>query len=372
VQGDLQAADEELSDLRLRMEVVESQIRDYLTGLSSSTASSVDVQFAEADLEEWNAIRSLVQERLIRLQTEREANDQIRELERATPPKVPVEELPYKLLALAAAAGMGFPMLLGLLLDLRSRRVDDAAQLEARSKLPVLAEIAAIPVRKQGKGAGDYRELKLFGESVDALSTSLILAQDLAQCRVFAITSALSGEGKTSVSCQLAVSISRSTGKRVLIIDGDLRSPDVHHVFNRPMTRGLAAVLAGEVDWHEVVDSGWSDHVHLLSAGRLKGSPHRLLTSGVFDDLIAQIRTEYEYIIIDTPPVLPASEALIFAKAADACLVSALRDRSRIDQLIQTYHRLQAAGANVAGSVLSGVPVREYAKYYGEYYHQST
>jgi tyrosine-protein kinase Etk/Wzc len=84
--------------------------------------------------------------------------------------------------------------------------------------------------------------------------------------------------------------------------------------------------------------------------------------------MIAEAREEYDYIVLDTPPVLPASEALLFAKVADAVLMCALRDKSRIEQLVQAYHRLESSGANVAGSVLSGVPVREYASYYGDYY----
>ena len=305
------------------------------------------------------------------MQTEREANDSVRELERAIPPKLPVEELPYKQLGMAVLGGLFLPLILGVLLEVRSRKVDDANQLEARSQLAVLGEIAMIPVRSNRRGqvrSRNHRELRLFEESIDSLSTTLILRENLRSYNVFAVTSALSGEGKTSVACQLSVSISRATGKKVLLIDGDMRSPDVHHLFGRQMTAGLAGYLRGEVGWRDVVDSDWSETVHLLTAGHLRGSPHRLLNGVALETLIAEARQEYDYVIFDTPPILPASEALLFARAADVCLVCALRDRSRIDQLIQAYHRLESAGARVAGSVLSGVPSREYASYYGEYY----
>ncbi len=367
----LEQLQSQVSELRTRKATIENQIREYMVSLKLSNASSTDLQFAEADLEEWNAIRATVHNRQIELQTEREANDSVRELERAIPPRLPVEDLPYKQLAMAAAGGLFFPLLLGVLLEIRSRKVDDAGQLEARSQLAVLGEIAMIPVRSNRRGhigSGNNRELRLFEESIDSLSTTLILRENLRDYNVFAVTSALSGEGKTSVSCQLAVSISRATGKRVLLIDGDLRSPDVHHVFGREMTAGLVGYLNGEIGWRDAVDSDWNDTVHLLSAGHLRGSPHRLLNGAALETLIAEARLDYDYIIIDTPPVLPASEALLFARSADVCLVCALRDRSRIDQLIQAYHRLESAGARVAGSVLSGVPSREYASYYGEYY----
>ena len=364
-----------LAELKAKRDTVENQIKEYMSSLKQSSASSIDLQFAEADLEEWNEIRATVHNRRIELQTEREATDSVRELERAIAPKLPVEDLPYKQMGLAAIGGMVFPLLVGVLLELRSRKVDDASQLESRSQLAVLGEIATIPVRTRGKGGEKVtatRELRLFEESVDSLSTTLILRETLKDSRVFCITSALSGEGKTSVACQLAVSISRATGKRILLIDGDMRSPDVHHVFGRKMSSGLVGYLSGLCDWREVVDREWSDKVHLLSAGHLKGSPHRLLSAGGLEKLIREAREEYDYIVMDTPPVLPASEALLFARVADTCLVCALRDKSRIEQLIQAYHRLDSAGAKVAGSVLSGVPSREYAKYYGEYYASKT
>ena len=368
----LEKLSDTIAELKLKKETLENQVRDYMTSLKQSSASSVDLQFAEADLEEWASIRSTVHDRRIQLQTEREATDTVRELERAVAPRLPVEDLPYKQLGIATVAGLTLPFLLAVLLELRSRKVDDANQLESRSHLAVLGEISTIPVAANsriGKRKSNHsRELRLFEESVDSLSTNLILREDLRNSRVFAITSALSGEGKTSVSCQLAVSISRATGKSVLLIDGDMRAPDVHHVFGREMTAGLVGYLNGQSDWRSLVDRDWSESVHILTAGHLKGSPHRLLSGGRLEKLIEEARQEYDFIVMDTPPVLPASEAMLFAKVADTCLMCALRDKSRIEQLIQAYHRLESAGARVAGSVLSGVPAREYASYYGDYY----
>ena len=362
----------EISQLRTKRDVLEAQVKDYLVSLKQSSATSVDLQFAEADLVEWNNIRATVHERRIRLQTERDSIDDVRELERAIVPKLPVEELPYLQLGAASTAGLAIPFLIGFLMELRSRKVDDANQLETRSRLAVLGEISTIPVATTGKltkkRRSHSRELRLFEESVDSLSTTLTLREDLKQCKVFTITSALSGEGKTSVSCQLVVSLARSTSSKVLLIDGDLRAPDVHHVFGREMTAGLVGYLNGTDEWQNLVDREWNESIHILTSGHLKGSPHRILSNGRFEKLIQEARQEYDYIVIDTPPVLPASEALLFAKCADAVLMCALRDKSRIEQLVQAYHRLESSGAKVAGSVLSGVPVKEYASYYGDYY----
>ena len=380
--GSLTSADErkdriaKLSDniaqLRTKRDVLEAQVKDYLVSLKQSSATSVDLQFAEADLEEWNTIRGTVHERRIRLQTERNALDDVRELERAVPPKVPVQDLPYKQLFLASASCLAIPFLIGVVLELRSRKVENANQLETHSRLAVLGEISTIPVATtrnlSKKRSSHARELRLFEESVDSLSTALTVREDLKQCRVFTITSALSGEGKTSVSCQLVVSLARSTSSKVLLIDGDLRAPDVHNVFGRAMSSGLVGYLNGTDEWRNLIDRDWNDSIHILTAGNLKGSPHRILSNGRFEKLIEEARQEYDYIVIDTPPILPASEALLFARSADAVLLCALRDKSRIEQLMQAYNRLESSGANVAGSILSGVPAKEYAGYYGDYY----
>lgn len=370
--GRIGSLNAEISQIRTKRDVLEAQLKDYLAALKQSSATSVDLQFAASDLEEWNDIRKTVHERRIKLSTERDAIDDVRELERAITPKLPVEEWPKKQLVLASGVCFLLPFLVGVLLELRSRKVDDANQLETRSRLSVLGEISTIPVAATGKltkkRRSHARELRLFEESVDSLSTTLTLREDLRECRVFTITSALSGEGKTSVSCQLVVSLARSTSSKVLLIDGDLRAPDVHHVFGRPMTAGLVGYLNGVAEWSDLVDRDWNESIHILTSGYLKGSPHRILSNGRFERMIAEAREEYDFIVIDTPPVLPASEALLFAKVADAVLMCALRDKSRIEQLVQAYHRLEASGAKVAGSVLSGVPVKEYASYYGDYY----
>jgi len=368
---ELEKIQAQIEELTLQRSTVEEQMRAYLAQLQQSNASGIDLQFAEADLEEWNQIRATIHNRSIQLQTERDALETVQRLEVASPPKFPVEDLPYKQLGLASLIGFLVPFGLAVLLELRSRKVDNAGQLESRSHLSVLGEISSIPVQSSRRLVGKNsasRELRLFEESVDSLCTTLILKEDLRDARVFAVSSALSGEGKTSVSCQLAVSIARATGKRVLLIDGDMRSPDVHNVFGRDNTEGLVGFLSGTCRWQDVVDRDWSEMVHLLPAGWLRGSPHRLLNGGGLEELIQEARQEYDFVLIDTPPVLSASEALLFAKSSDVCLICALRDRSRIEQLIQAYHRLEAAGVRVAGSVLSGVPVREYANYYGDYY----
>ncbi len=127
--------------------------------------------------------------------------------------------------------------------------------------------------------------------------------------RVLAITSAVNHEGKTSVATQLALSLARATGKKTLLVDGDMRSPDVHKVFGISMTPGLAEVLSEECTLDDAIVTTHNAHVHLLPAGRLNTNPHRLLGNGAWKSLLDKVPDSYGYVIIDTPPVLAASEA---------------------------------------------------------------
>ena len=161
--------------------------------------------------------------------------------------------------------------------------------------------------------------------------------------------------------------MARGVSEPTLLIDGDMRSPDVHNVFEIPLEPGLAAVLSSQCTVEDAIVRTWSDHVHLLPAGRLQVNPHQLLANGGFQSLLAELRDKYRYVVIDTPPVLSASEAIVLAKASDTCLVCVMRDVSRMDQVRKTCDRLSASGVRVTGAVFSGVPVREYAYRYGDY-----
>jgi capsular exopolysaccharide synthesis family protein len=242
-----------------------------------------------------------------------------------------------------------------------------------RGILPVVAEIAKLPNRVPLNGRGNLahgtagRALALVEESVDSLRTSLVLPDARKDTQVLAVASAVHGEGKTTIASQLAVSIARSTGERTLLIDADMRSPDVHHVFQVPLEPGLCKVLDGRCSLDDAIVTTWSDHVHLLPAGLLHKSPHFLIGKGSFGSLLHELRQRYRYIVVDTPPVLSASEALVVAKHVDEVVICAMSGRSREHQVRLAHSRLVAAGIRPVGGVLSAVDVHHYASTYGSY-----
>jgi capsular exopolysaccharide synthesis family protein len=230
--------------------------------------------------------------------------------------------------------------------------------------MPLIGEVARLPSGVFTKG-----KKRVFEESVDALRANLLLSSELGELRTFAVTSSMSGEGKSSLSSQLAVSVAKATGERVLLIDADLRSPDQHHLFGLEMGLGLSGVLSGRVSLDAAIDRSLGGLLHVLPAGHLTASPHRLLSPSALRDLVDQATGElgYRYVIFDTAPVLSAGETLAVAAEVDATLLCVMRDVSRVDSLERTSRRLEATGATIAGIVFNGVPSREYAYRYGDY-----
>lgn len=345
---------------------------EQLVAASDSGDQLMDLQFTKAELVREEKVFEMICERMTVLTTEARAPGRVALLSSAEPPLGPVESLPLRNLAVAIFASGCFPFALALLWELSVRRIGDVDQLSYHASLPVVGEVAKLPMRIRALTPGGSRALSLFEESIDSLRVGLILADQNKDLQVIAITSAVHSEGKSSVSSQLAVSIGRSIKEPVLLIDGDLRVPDVHHIFEVPNEMGMAAVLDGRATLDEAIITSWSDTVHLLPAGRLKKSPHKLMSIEALTELLDELRTRYRYIVIDTPPILSASEALMLAKVADGTVLSTRRNVSRESQVRIAYERLMKAGARPMGAVFNGVPTRSYASTYGSYdYAQS-
>ena len=355
--------------LRETSKLMKGMVKQELDKLGIDGESALELEFLKADLHFETGVYNMISERLVELQTERHAPQRISLYQAATMPTRPVEVAPWNKLFAAACVCFVIPFGLAVAWEQGIQRINDVSQLK-KSHLQVLGEIAVLPTAAGGGQRSDdraKRELSLFEESVDSLRTGVHLTESLENARVLAVTSAVSREGKTSLSSQFAVSIARASGEKTLLIDADMRSPDISEVFQVSNERGLAEVLSGECTPQDAIVSNFNEFLHLLPAGVLSSSPHRLVGNGAFERLIQELRHEYRYIIIDTPPVLSASEALVFAKAADASLVCARRNFSRNSQVRQAFDRLQYAGANAVGVVLNGVPARRYYYKYGRY-----
>ncbi len=359
-------AEEDILRERLKGEIVETQ---ELMG------NTLELEFAKNELAQATEVLSRIDNRLLAMNTEEKAPDRVELLRDAVVPSLPVAVLPLKNLFIFSLAGLFAPFGLAVAWEFLMRRIHSRAEIEENSSLMVIAEIPDLNANRLG-GYGSYfyssynqydRRLGPYEESIDGLRTQIVLSEDLKELQILAVASAVSGEGKTSVSAQLAVSLARVAPGSVLLIDGDLRCPDLHEIFGKEISPGLCEILTGKSEFRDAVVVDDDSHIHFLPAGALATSPHQLMANGRLETLLSQLRSEYRHIVIDTPPVLPASESLNIHKAADGVLVCAMRDSTRMDRFLMTYRRLISAGARPVGAVLNRVSWPQYTSRYGRY-----
>jgi capsular exopolysaccharide synthesis family protein len=348
------------------MEVIyKERFEEKLAEISKTGDKSLELEFTRSELAREEQVFKLIAERLMALATEMRAPGRVSILQRADPPRYPVERIPLRNLALAGLASMCLPFAIIVLWELSQRRICDVTQLSKQTPSTVVREVAKIGTARR---LGGGKDMRLFEESIDGLRVGLQLNhQSDDNAKVLAVVSAVKGEGKTSVAVQLALSVARATGRPTLLIDGDMRAPDIHEIFELPFGIGLAQVLDDSASVDEAVVTSWSQNVHILPAGRLHKSPHSLIGSGNFEKLLDALRERYSNIIIDTPPILSASEALYIARLADRTVFCTKRNRSRERQVRLAYEHLLAAGVQPGGVVLSAVARRKYSYTYGRY-----
>lgn len=357
-----------LDSEKFALDVLKRDYQGRLKELFANNSERVEIELQRAELRWQERMLTLVGDEIFQMRSnQRFSPGSMSIIREATIPFVPVANLPYKKLGMVGGASMLAPFLLAFLLEQLFRRVSTSTELAKCTSLPVLGEVATLPVIRRSSRQKANPDLSLFRESVDILSTSLLLYEPLKDMRILAVTSAVNSEGKTSISSQIAVSLAKSTHQPTLLIDADLRRPNVHEIFEIGQKPGLAEVLDGLCEVEQAIVNKWGGQFHVIPAGRLRCNPQRLVGNGRLAPLLAKLGERYRYIVIDTPPVLSVSETMIYARHADAVLLCTMRDVSRFDQVQGACRRLEAAGRRPVGVVLNGVPTSSYRYYYGRY-----
>jgi capsular exopolysaccharide synthesis family protein len=186
--------------------------------------------------------------------------------------------------------------------------------------------------------------------------------------KVLLVTSSVPAEGKSVTACNLALSVAE-TGRRVLLIDADLRRPRAARYLGLPSGAGLTSVLLNKSTHADAVQAWGLTPFWVLASGAIPPNPSEMLGSQHMHKLLDELRAEYDLIVVDAPPVLPVADALAIAPACDGALLVVRYGRTRRDQLAQTASALRRAEVDVLGTVLNFTPRRGQDSYY--YYHYS-
>jgi tyrosine-protein kinase Etk/Wzc len=216
--------------------------------------------------------------------------------------------------------------------------------------------------KKRGKGVTN-RESRLLSvaapselaiESLRSLRTSLHFAMMEARNNVLMITSPMPGVGKSFVSANLAVIIAQA-GKRVLLIDGDMRKGYLHRVFGLQPKHGLSDALAARLSNTEVINATEVDNLHLIACGFAAPNPSELLMHDNFSKLLRELSPHYDLVIIDTPPVIAVTDASLVGRQAGTTLLVARFGQSTVKEIEVSKRRLAQNGVLVKGAIFNGV-----------------
>ena len=206
-------------------------------------------------------------------------------------------------------------------------------------------------------------------ESYKAARSNIMFSLSADDDKIFAVTSYSKGEGKSTVSANLAISFSKMD-KRVLLLDCDLRRPNIHNIFKVENIAGLSNVIGKMVDFEDVVQRNVLPNLDILPSGTIPPNPSELLCSSRFVDLIKRLNDEYDYIIFDTPPIGVVADALLL-KDLVAGFVVVLRERSTTHGDVQNIiDSMKLADADILGFVKVGCESAKKRSRRGYYYYQ--
>jgi succinoglycan biosynthesis transport protein ExoP len=343
------------------VEVLQSQQKELATRVASLRAeadkfgrSSVDAELMRAEIKALDELRTRIQKELEEANIEiNTLKSRVVKLSAATP--MPSDDHKRRTMFSAGFGGAGFCVgcALVVLWDLRRRRLNTMHQIADALRLPLLGTVPHV-WRPQGRTSAH----PAFEEAIDGIVARLVFSPSESH-QVVLVTSAVAGEGKTTVAVNLATSFA-GMGRKTVLVDFDLRRPMLHNIFDVDLAPGLGAVLAGQIELLDAVLSTPVDNLFLLPAGAWG---HRGL-SGRNDELVKSIvdelRDAYTNVVIDAGPVLPIVDTRVVARHADGVVISLLRDVSEIPRVNSACELLRSFDVRILGAVMIGVPGEVY------------
>ncbi|MBP9501746.1 MAG: polysaccharide biosynthesis tyrosine autokinase [Candidatus Promineofilum sp.] len=370
---------QQLDDLEIKIEQTSEEILAKQTELAGlfSARQIADAQTQIRALEaKQDSMRSNYASLLA--STSRGAVNSLSIIEPAVLPKAPIG--PEVLMTVLAAAAIGLSLGVGAayLLEYLDDTIKSSEDIERATELTSLAGIADHK-QENGKQRGLVtisQARSPVSESYRSLRTAVLYSNVDRQTRTMAVTSANPREGKSITSANLAVVLAQG-GHRVLLIDADLRRPTQHIHFNKPSGYGLTNLL---LDMPPTIDSSRIGDMYsqlsravtttsvgglyLMTSGELPPNPAELVGSNRMKTLIKALATRFDFIIIDTPPILPVTDAVVLGARVDSVLLVSRAGSTRQSHLKHAAIRLREVNANIVGVVLNRLNSRS-----GEYYH---
>jgi succinoglycan biosynthesis transport protein ExoP len=373
-------AEKELEAAKHNEELLQQALKREEESAFSKDRQGAEYEFARRDYEADRALYDGLQERL------QEAgilaglhSTSIHIVDNADIPTDPSH--PRKRVNLVIGTGLGLMvgLLLALLLEALDTNLKTMTDIEQSLQLPLLAAIPEVETEELipsifrehavSKGTTTWSRM---AEALRGMRTSILLSSPGAPPKVIMVTSTRPAEGKSSVATLMAITFALN-GSKVLIIDADLRRPAVHLRFKIGKGEGLSSLLSGKATPGQVIQE-WEDlpNLHILTSGPVPPLPSELLGSKQMETALERLRSEYDFILIDTPPVMAVTDSAVLGRLTDATILVLRYGTARRHVAQRCVDMLDRAGSHLLGVALNAVDFKapEYSEYYGRKYYE--
>ncbi len=365
--------------LGARMRTEEAELASLRGELVSGNFDQVRLDALETDAETAQSVYENFLQRYHEVARQGTATDVgARMLSPARPPASPTS--PHLLLntVLSLAAGVVLGLLAGLVAEQFRGAVETTDEVEQRAGARALVAVPALKGRhlrnmpKLNRSPTAYllaKRMSPFAEAFRVLQASILLANQPHR-KVAAVTSAMPGEGKTTLSFGLA-RVAAMGGQRAIVVDCDIRMRAINKILGIDPQEGLQEVLSGERNWRDVVGCDQASGAHVLPASSLTSKD--IFGNGAMEELIRELSAEYDLVVLDCAPVFAVADTRVVASLADAVVVVARSGKTPARALQAAISQLEIAGANVLGVALNGVDIRKGRRsfYDGLYYSKA-
>jgi len=261
-------------------------------------------------------------------------------------------------IAIGAILGLIIGAALAVVRDLLDTTIKTPHDIETAAHAAVMTHVAYDPSLENSPLLTDAGTESARAEAFRVLRTNLQFLDLDNPPRSLVVTSAVPNEGKTTTATNLAIALAQA-GKQVLLVDGDLRRPQVAKRLHLETSVGLTTVLVGRSDVASSVQVHHDSGVHVLSSGPIPPNPTEVLQSQAMRHLVARLQSSYEYVIIDAPPLLPVADASIMSTDTDGSILVTRHAKTTKEQLRQAANRIEQVGGRLFGVVVNMSPRRK-------------
>ncbi len=365
-----------LKTLEKQERALREELDKYSELVNNIGTSSFELELMKTEIDQIAKVSDRVGGEMEALRIELKSPTRVTLLQEADVPKTRDQSKKKKLTGAAGVGALGMVFLIVAVMEFRARRITDPKDIAQTLGLELLGALPAMPrpllqFWKTPKDARVSLWNNALVESVDTVRSILLHAPDAEQKKVLMVVSAAPGEGKTTFACQLAGSLARA-GRKTVLVDFDLRKPRAHSLLNVPLELGVSELLSEKLDLATVIHQSGQDGLDVIPAGVVNEAALASLARDGASWLFQELRKDYEFVIVDSSPVLYVADGGSVGANVDGAILAVRSHLSRLPAVAVACERVERFGIDLIGAVMVGVRSNLSGYGYSYDYHYGT